>query len=93
MSLSKERCLVETQHLLGAVAFDQVEPDLVVGNWQIQATHRRPLPDGGSGWWTGHSYVKHYYQKVDGTWTFAGVEPHTIVLHNGKRENVFGALV
>lgn len=82
--------LVETQHLLGGVVFEKVADDLASGDWQIQASHRRAMQNGQEGWWTGHSYVKHYYQKIGQDWLFAGVEPHTVVLHNGLRQHVIG---
>ena len=81
---------MKTQHLLGAVVFTKGQDDLAPGDWQIQATHKRQVSSSTEAWWTGHSYDKHHYQRINNTWLLAGIWPHTILYFKGNREDVIG---
>ncbi|KAG2169765.1 NTF2-like protein [Aureobasidium pullulans] len=86
---------ITTQHLLGAVVFEETEFDgtyYITGDWQIQASHRRVLADGEIRVWNGFSYVKHYYARdADGEWKLSGIQPHDVLMQDGHPGLVLGA--
>lgn len=70
--------LVHTQHLMGAAKYEKLSETEVIGHHQIRAAHQRYtskhqiiVEERGHG----HSYVKHWYKKIDGCWRLAGVCP------------------
>ncbi|GAD99565.1 conidial pigment biosynthesis scytalone dehydratase Arp1 [Paecilomyces variotii No. 5] len=70
--------LVRTQHLMGAAKYEQLSETEIIGHHQIRAAHQRytsnhrlVVEERGHG----HSYVKHWYKKIDGCWKLAGVCP------------------
>jgi scytalone dehydratase len=70
--------LVRTQHLMGASKYERLSDGKIIGHHQIRAAHQRYTgPDRtvveNKG--HGHSVVKHWYEKVDGTWKLAGLCP------------------
>jgi scytalone dehydratase len=70
--------LVRTQHLMGAAKYEQLSETEIMGHHQIRAAHQRykshdPTTVEHRG--HGHSYVKHLYRKIDGSWKLAGVCP------------------
>jgi scytalone dehydratase len=69
--------LIRTQHLMGAAKYERVSETEVIGHHQIRAAHQRYCPDGvtveNKG--HGHSFIKHWYRKVDGVWKLAGLCP------------------
>lgn len=69
--------LVKTQHLMGARRFEYVSDTEILGHHQIRAAHQRYCADGETverrG--HGHSYIKHWYAKVDGRWKLSGLGP------------------
>lgn len=81
---------MKTQHILGAVVFKVLDASLVTGDWQCQAMHVRDMGNGEKKKWVGHAYVKHYYEKIDGEFLFAGVEPNTLLVDSeGSLGEVF----
>ncbi|KAH0288254.1 NTF2-like protein [Aureobasidium namibiae CBS 147.97] len=85
---------LSTQHLLGAVVFEEVVFNgqcYIVGDWQAQASHRRILANGEVRVWDGFSYVRHYYARdVNHKWQLAGVQPHTVLISDGHPGLVLG---
>lgn len=69
--------LIKTQHLMGASKYERTSGDEVVGHHQIRAAHQRYAPDGVTveNRGHGHSFVKHWYRKVEGVWKLAGICP------------------
>lgn len=70
--------LVRTQHLMGAARYERTSDDMVIGHHQIRAAHQRytdierlTVENKGHG----HSYIKHWYKKVNGEWKMAGLCP------------------
>ncbi|MCJ1399070.1 hypothetical protein MMC11_002272 [Xylographa trunciseda] len=70
--------LVRTQHLMGASKYERVSETEVIGHHQIRAAHQRytgpdrlTVENRGHG----HSFIKHWYRKVDGVWKLAGLRP------------------
>jgi len=70
--------LVRTQHLMGAAKYERISATEIVGHHQIRAAHTRyvsletkEVENKGHG----HSYIKHWYRKVDGVWKLAGLCP------------------
>lgn len=86
---------VLTQHLLGNVCFekaslgDQVNDDVVCGEWQITASHKKTLANAEAKHYVAHGYVKHYYRQVEGTWKLAGVEPSMLMESQGSMQDIF----
>lgn len=69
--------LIRTQHLMGARKFERVSETEVIGHNQIRAAHQRYAPDGVTveNRGHGHSFVKHWYKRVDGEWKLSGLCP------------------
>jgi len=70
--------LVRTQHLLGASKYERISESEVIGHHQIRAAHQRytgpdrlTVENRGHG----HSFIKHWYRKVDGVWKLSGLCP------------------
>ncbi|MCJ1434978.1 hypothetical protein MMC27_004348 [Xylographa pallens] len=70
--------LVRTQHLMGASKYERVSDTEIIGHHQIRAAHQRytgadrlTVENRGHG----HSFIKHWYQKVDGEWKLSGLCP------------------
>lgn len=70
--------LVRTQHLMGAAKYERISDTEIVGHHQIYAAHQRytdltfeTVENRGHG----HSFIKHWYKKVDGSWKLAGLCP------------------
>ena len=69
--------LVRTQHLMGAQKFVRTSETEVVGHHQIRAAHQRYKADGKTveNRGHGHSFVQHWYSKVNGVWKLSGLRP------------------
>jgi scytalone dehydratase len=69
--------LIRTQHLMGASRYERISDNEAVGHHQIRAAHQRYKPDGVTveNRGHGHSFVKHWYTKVDGEWKLSGLRP------------------
>ncbi len=70
--------LLKTQHLLGAVRWEKVSDDYIVGHHQLRAGHLRFTDETHSvEEKRGHSHATNelYYRKVSGMWKFAGLKP------------------
>jgi scytalone dehydratase len=69
--------LIRTQHLMGAHKFERLSETEVIGHHQIRAAHQRYCPDGKTveNRGHGHSFVNHWYRKVDGVWKLSGLRP------------------
>ena len=70
--------LVRTQHFIGASKYEKLSDTEIVGHYQIRAAHQRYTgPDmmivENKG--HGHSFIKHWYRKVDGVWKLSGLCP------------------
>ncbi|MCJ1478061.1 hypothetical protein MMC13_006736 [Lambiella insularis] len=70
--------LVRTQHLMGASKYERVSDSEIIGHHQIRAAHQRytgpdrlTVENRGHG----HSFIMHWYRKVDGVWKLAGLCP------------------
>lgn len=70
--------LVRTQHLMGASKYERVSENEIIGHHQIRAAHQRytgpdrlTVENRGHG----HSFIMHWYRKVDGVWKLAGLCP------------------
>lgn len=69
--------LIRTQHLMGASKYERVSGDEVIGFHQIRAAHQRYAPDGVTveNRGHGHSFIQHWYKRIDGTWKLSGLCP------------------
>lgn len=69
--------LVRTQHLMGASKYELVSEPEIIGQYHIHAARQRSYADGvtGENKGHGHSFVKHWYWKVDGAWKLTGLCP------------------
>ena len=69
---------IRTQHFMGAAKYERVSETEIIGNYQIYAAHQRytdltleRVENRGHG----HSCIKHWYKKIDGSWKLAGLCP------------------
>ena len=69
--------LIRTQHLMGASRYEKTSETEITGHHQIRAAHQRYKPDGVTveNRGHGHSFVMHWYAKVDGQWKLCGLKP------------------
>lgn len=70
--------LLRTQHFIGGSRWEKVSDTEVIGHHQLRVPHQiytdaslKEVKLKGHA----HSYNKHWYRKVDGVWTFAGLAP------------------
>jgi scytalone dehydratase len=70
--------LLKTQHLLGAVQWEKISNDYIIGHHQLRAGHLRFTDETHTvEAKRGHSHATNelYYRKVGGVWKFAGLKP------------------
>ncbi|ROW12479.1 hypothetical protein VMCG_00844 [Cytospora schulzeri] len=70
--------LLRTQHFIGGSRWEKVSDTEVIGHHQLRVPHQiytdstlKKVKVKGHA----HSYNKHWYEKVDGVWRFAGLAP------------------
>lgn len=69
---------IKTQHFIGATKWTQKTSDTITGMHQMRVAHQRYKEDDlKEVLYQGHAHGKATitYQKVDGIWKFAGLEP------------------
>lgn len=84
--------LLKTQHLLGAVEWEKVSDDYIIGHQQLRAGHLRFTDETHTvEKQRGHSHATNelYYRKVDGEWKFAGLKPE-VRWNEYEFETIFG---
>ena len=64
--------------MIGASKYEKVSDNEVIGHYQIRAAHQRytgadmlTVENKGHG----HSFIRHWYKKIGGTWKLAGLCP------------------
>lgn len=82
--------LVKTQHLMGARRLEYISETEVIGHHQIRAAHLRYDPNGQTieTHGHGHSFINHWYRKINGVWKLSGVRPK-IYFNEGEFDKIF----
>ncbi len=70
--------LLMTQHFIGGTTWIQISPTEIKGYHQLRVPHQKYTDETRTKVAVkghAHSYNEHWYQKVDGVWKFAGLNP------------------
>ncbi|GAM86484.1 hypothetical protein ANO11243_044980 [Dothideomycetidae sp. 11243] len=70
--------LLMTQHFIGGTRWEKTGEDTITGYHQLRVPHQRYTDATRTNVAVkghAHSYNTHWYQRVDGAWKFAGLDP------------------